>query len=111
LFSRAFVVTAADAGPAISELMIDGRPAAAAPIKKSRRAGMAAFLRLCEFCSENPHDLEEDRPFQFCWQGKSAVLPSIVMSSRRLIDAIIRSPRRRGRAATAGFQAPMTSRS
>jgi hypothetical protein len=44
LFSRAFDVTAADAGPAIPELMIDGRPTAAALIKKSRRVGMTAFL-------------------------------------------------------------------
>ena len=33
--------------------------------------------------------------------GHAAALPSIVMSSRRFIAAIIRSPRRRGRAASA----------
>src|SRR5215813_4185992 len=67
---------AAAAGPAIPELMIDGRPAAAALIKKSRRVGMTAFLG---WISGVPLMLTiaiackiQDRSFRLCWQGESA---------------------------------------
>src|SRR5262249_749276 len=56
--------------------MIDGRPAAAALIKKSRRVGMTAFLgwisgvrlmlTIAIACKI------QDRSFRLCWQGESA---------------------------------------
>src|SRR5262249_12608159 len=105
--SRAFVVAAGDAGPAIPELMIDGRPAAAAPIKKSRRVGMTAFLRPVNFCSENRHDLQEDRSFRFCWHGRSARADKVGRSTAARSPRAATLPRHRAALLTRGALLPI----
>src|SRR5262249_26512916 len=81
--------------PAIPEVVIDGRPAAAAPIKKSPRVGMTAFLRPVNFFSENQHDLPEERPFRFCWQGRSARADEVGCSTAAYAPRAATRPQRR----------------